>query len=449
MTINKTLYSLFFLIPIGMATGSLIPDLLLTLISLIFLFYSIRNKLWKYYKNNFFYFLCVFWVILIIGSLLSNGYIHEKFNNKLHGSSYFNTIKSSVTYIRFIIFSVAVYYLSINYSNFYKHTYRSFFIALSVALFFAYFQLLTGYTIFFDDITILFSEGIKEPYERISGLFGDELVLGGFLIRTLPLFCIFYFLSNKLDKKKTYSFITLFMLTAVMIFFAGERSALALLLFFMGLSFILIKEYRFLFFKVGIFFLIIISTVTIYKKDIRERYFVHTLNDGFFKNGKLNVFSEQHQNHYRAAIRIFFDYPIKGSGVKMFRYLCLEKKYYDGMRIYRFDILENGQNFEKTIPSPCGTHPHNTWIQVLSESGVLGFSLLLFFYFFVIKESYIMYRKKNLDNFDKGKLLILIFYITVLWPIIPSGSFFTNWISISYYIPLGILMNYREKKFNK
>jgi len=150
-----------------MTTGSFIPDFLLTLISLTFLIYSIKNKLWKYYKNNFFYLLFCFWLILVIGSLTSDGYIHEKFNNDYTGNSFLNTLKNSITYLRFIVFSVAVYYLSLNYSNFYKHTYMSFFIALSIALFFAYFQLITGHLIFFDNIKDLFSNGFRENFRIV------------------------------------------------------------------------------------------------------------------------------------------------------------------------------------------------------------------------------------------------------------------------------------------
>ena len=83
----------------------------------------------------------------MVGSLLAD---IDEFTNL----SRFETLKSSTTYIRLIIFSIAIYYLSLNYPNFYKHTYYSFLISLIATLFFSYFQLLTGYSIFFDDLTV-------------------------------------------------------------------------------------------------------------------------------------------------------------------------------------------------------------------------------------------------------------------------------------------------------
>ena len=47
---------LLFLIPIGLVTGPFIPDLAVSLMALIFIFISIKEKYWKYYNNNYFKF---------------------------------------------------------------------------------------------------------------------------------------------------------------------------------------------------------------------------------------------------------------------------------------------------------------------------------------------------------------------------------------------------------
>ena len=412
-----------------MGIGSFIPDLLVSLIAVIFLVYSFINKLWQYYRNKFFYFLIFFWIFLILSAYLSSSAVYA--------------FKPSITYIRFIIFAIAIHYLSLNYPNFYNKTYISFFIALVVSLFFGYFQLITGYSIFFSDLSLLLTSGPIAPYERISGLFGDELVLGGFLLRTLPLYCALFFLKQKKEKNKkdVYYFVTVFILTVLMIFFAGERSALALLVFFLSLCIIFLKTYRSLFLKIFLVVFVLLSVVTIFKKDIRDRYFVHTFKYGFFIHKKINLFSEQHQNHYTAAFKIFLDYPIQGAGIKSFRILCLKNKYHKGMGYHYWDRFINGQFFIVRVPKPCGTHPHNTWVQILAESGIIGMSFFILFYFFLIKQLYKSYLKKENEENDQGKILLILFYFTVFWPIIPTGNFFNNWLSISYFLPLGILIS--------
>ena len=65
---------------------------------------------------------------------------------------------------------------------------------------------------------------------RISGIFGDEYVLGSFLSRVMP-FC-FYFLtiSKNIGKKIFILAMLLLILVDVLIFFAGERTAFIYLL---------------------------------------------------------------------------------------------------------------------------------------------------------------------------------------------------------------------------
>ena len=55
---------------------------------------------------------------------------------------------------------------------------------------------------------------------------------------------------------------------------------------------------------------------------------------------------------------MYLDNKILGVGVRNFRKLCSDKKY------------------EKSNLS-CAPHPHNTYIQILSETGIIGFSFLM------------------------------------------------------------------------
>ena len=48
----NTFKILFFLIPVGLVTGPFIPDMALTIMSLLFIILSIKKSLWKKYYDN-------------------------------------------------------------------------------------------------------------------------------------------------------------------------------------------------------------------------------------------------------------------------------------------------------------------------------------------------------------------------------------------------------------
>ena len=62
---------IIILLPALLISGPFLSDLGISIISLIFLINSIKNKLYKYYYNSFFKFFLLFCLILITSSLLS------------------------------------------------------------------------------------------------------------------------------------------------------------------------------------------------------------------------------------------------------------------------------------------------------------------------------------------------------------------------------------------
>ena len=45
-------------------------------------------------------------------------------------------------------------------------------------------------------------------------------------------------------------------------------------------------------------------------------------------------------------------------------------------------------------------------------------------------------------------LLIYVSFFIYLWPIIPNGNFFNNWINGTYYLLIGIFIYFQSKKLN-
>ena len=69
---------------------------------------------------------------------------------------------------------------------------------------------------------------------------------------------------------------------------------------------------------------------------------------------------------------MFLDRPIIGHGPKMFRIKCSDPKY--------AELLEP----QNEVISSCMTHPHNFYIQLLAETGLIGFSILFFLFLYVV-----------------------------------------------------------------
>ena len=84
------------LVPL-LVTGPFLPDLLLTILSLWFLYYLLRKKIYNIFRNSYFYVFIGFWLVCILSSLLSDEILFS--------------LKSSFFYIRIAIFALLISYL--------------------------------------------------------------------------------------------------------------------------------------------------------------------------------------------------------------------------------------------------------------------------------------------------------------------------------------------------
>jgi hypothetical protein len=80
-------------------------------------------------------------------------------------------------------------------------------------------------------------------------------------------------------------------------------------------------------------------------------------------------------------------------------------------------------------------------MQLLAETGLIGFSFLLiaFFYVYYAMISGLIKIVKKKLNFD-NKVLFYVPLAVYLFPFIPTGSFFNSWVNIIVYLPVGFLL---------
>ena len=383
------------LLPPLLVTGSFLPDLVVSISSLFFIFYIIQNKIYFLFNNIIFKYLILFYFIINFSSLLSDNILFS--------------LRSSFPYFRFIIYSLLIYYLCIKFQNFQKFFYYSLLSTFLVLIFDGYLQYFNGENL----------QGyLISPSSRLGGLFGDEKILGSYLARLFPLLLYFFFNIKKKTKLMNFFFFLIAILIEVLVFLTGERGSFFLITLSLIYLLVLIDKHR------GIkFFLILISFILIFiqvltNEGLKNRMIKITYND----LSSSSFFSKIHEKFYFTAFEIYKNNKIFGSGPNTFRIECKKIN------------IEN---------QTCSTHPHNTYIQLLSETGILGFStifiIFLYLVFISLKQFYYLMIKKNYLS-DGEVALVLCFFIT-LWPVIPSGNFFNNYMSIIYFLPLGFYLS--------
>lgn len=175
---NSFLSYLTILIPLViplLITGPFLTDLLVSLSSLVFIIYILKNNLFFYLNKKpliIFYIFCIYCILLSV-------FIAE---DKIL------SLKSSLFYFRFGLFSCLVWYLIEYNKKILKYFYYAFILSFSALVLDGYFQFFTGFNI----LGYPAYAGL-----RLSSFFGDEYILGSYLSRLLPLFFALFIIRKK------------------------------------------------------------------------------------------------------------------------------------------------------------------------------------------------------------------------------------------------------------
>ena len=396
-------------------TGPFLSDLAVSLSGVLFLIYCALQKKWNYFNNSFFKLFFIFYLYYLVRSIEADDITR--------------VLTKHFFYIRHGIFVISTMWLIKNFSN-----YKLNFLYISILTFFilcvdAIFQFFYGANI------LGFKSGIY--LGRISGLFGDEYVLGSYISRLTPLILgLLYFYFK--EKKALIIFVfSLFYLTVLL---SGERTSFVLINLFLIYFFIFVKGYI----KHKIYLVILISLVSLvslnFDKELKGRMFLHTLSQLGMdsKNSKINIFSERHEDHIAVAFRMFKDNVFFGKGPKLYQKVCLNEKFYT-------ETVGDNQPI-------CPTHPHHFYSQILAETGLAGlFFVFIVMYkiFFVLAIEIKSFFRTNKSVLNNYQIILLGSIIINLFPLVPSGNIFNNWMSIIYFIPVGFILDSFNKQNDK
>ena len=429
LNISKTIFGYGIVVfPLFLLIGPLFSEIFLISIIFYSIFLIIIENKYNFFLNKF----VLVFLLFYLSTLFST--IYNFYN--------FNYAKGGIFFFRIPLFAISIWFILERYEFFNKKMVT--------------FLLLLFLLIIFDSLLQYYSGKNLLGYEiikgRLSSFFGDELILGSFIIRLIPIFMI-YLVMNDLIGDKKINFIYLFIISfaCLVVYLSGERTSFGLLILFFFILFFMVKILRKFVILTFLAFLslafIASNLKTSSEIDPAKRMFNKSYSQIIGKGeeryekhkkklfNKFYIFSHDHHGHYVLSYRIFKDHILFGTGVKGFRYLCRNKIY----------ILENNDG--------CSTHPHNTYVQILVSNGIIGLLILIICFFYFIKE--IFFFKKINDNEKNSDKILISGAIAVsavfinLWPIIPSGNFFNNWLSMIYFYPIGFYLyfKYKNEKF--
>ncbi len=435
---SKNLFSyLFLLIPLFLITGPAIPDIVITLGVIFGIFYIFYEKEYEnFIRLNLFRISIIFWLSLIFISFFSY--------NKTY------SFQDSLIFIRFLLIPFFCYFVFFRDKKFFERLLLVLFIIV----------VFVSIDTLYQFINYTSKDGFKEDllgfksnwYGRLSGPFGDELIPGSYLSKFSLFGFVFLISKKKLENNIIIQSLYLSIIILVC-YVSGERMAFATFSLSLLLLLIFLDGYRksiILSILIGALFIFLATYLHPFYNDFNliestqyhqgqkiEKFFqcendtekicskIINIQPSFFEVIK-NFGTSAYGEIYLLSFKMFIDNPITGIGINNFKYLCNYNELYKNMMI----------NYE------CASHPHNIYIQWLTEGGLIVFISFILFLFFLVK--FIINNTAD----KKYKIISIVIILIMFWPIMSTGSLIKNWFGIITFFIIGLCMCLSKFKNN-
>ena len=391
------------------------------------MFLITKNKDFEFFGQSWIRYLGLFYFIILLSTLISEYRADILFKN--------------LGLIRFFILALCIQYCLKKYQNKKLFLYTIVIITLFLAID-SFVQYLFGVNLFGNNIS---DQHITR--RRLTSIFGDEQIVGSFLIKLIGLGLIGFFL---LSKKNTIMTFIYYGFISFIILVSQERMAFLLLLLqlFLIFSFFLWQKKFKQTFSIVLMFLTL--SIFIFNTDtsLKYRYLsIFTNSSGIaaidydkennpinnpkslndIKKATIKFEDSMWGAHYLTALQIFKHNIFLGSGPRSFRYECSKNKY-ENLKI----------NY---IKRRCSSHPHNFYLEILSEIGILGFLI----FSIILISFYIKEFKFYLKDRDIKHLCGLLSIFVNLWPIASTGSIYSSFNGTILWITIGYVLSFSKK----
>lgn len=296
--------------------------------------------------------------------------------------------------------------------------------ALSVLKIFSYFPFLEG----------------QVHADRISSITFEPPFLAIYLI-TIAGWMFSYILTEKGALKFVPTLAVL-----VLTFFSGSRTALLVIVLQLGIFvFYLYKmeKYR-IYIVYSALFLAVFSFVLLALNAEKTIKSVSTKLESlnFQDNLTKNVSNKSRFGLQYAALRVFEENPVTGVGFGQNTYHS--RHHYPGWATknnYEFELFYKNPK-EKSFPPG-----YNLYTRLLSETGLVGTLLFLYFLYLTIRRSLLLFSTKTGDEKIMGMILLVSFVgLTINWLQIDSFRMYGFWLCLAILIKQG---NYKPTAQNE
>lgn len=393
---SNTLKLLFYIFPIMMLCSSGYITAYITILTLFSLYYLLYNKI-KIKFSILDYLILIFFLSSITSTLINFVEIGT-----------FMFLKSFLD-IRFVFFFLITRLIFenqiINIKKFSLITLLcTAFLSLNI-----FAQHLIGHDIFG-----------HQPFDgRYNGLFESEAIAGSYIQKFYLISILFFFLSKKNEKVKSLFTIIMIIFLGLGILMSLDRMPFIIYLFITVILTLIFKGNR-ITFSCGLVLLLLIFKILVNNYPVIKMRYAHIIGkfemletkNFFFKkefyNNQLNYNFDIKQDNinnylglYHASYEIFLKKPFFGSGIKSFGTQC------NKLNIKDKELL-------------CLTHPHNIYLEIIINQGIVGLLIFLTFIFLLVKRYFFdFYFKKNI----KENLFNIFFLTMLLAELIPIRSY--------------------------
>ena len=428
---TEKIYSyLFLLLPFFLITGPAIPDVIISTGAIFAILYIIFLRKYKQiFHFNILKITILFWISLIFISFFA-------YNKTI-------SFQDSIIFIRFLLIPISIYFIFFK-NNKYLDLFLLFIFVIVVLV-----CLDTLYQFFNYSSKEGFGKdllGFKSTwYGRLTGPFGDELIPGSYVSKFGLLGYVFLISKKKLSSNIFIqsSYLSLILLVT---YVSGERMAFATFSLGLAFLFIFLNEHRksiLISIILGVILIFSIIKLHPFYNDFKvieskeyhqglkiEKKFkceensqkmctkIIEVQPNFIEVIK-NFNTSAYGEIYLLSIKMFADNPITGIGLNNYKYLCKSNNSYKNLMT----------NYN------CASHPHNIYIQWLTEGGIIVFLLFILYLYYLIK--FIIFNNGE----RKYKIISLVIILIMFWPVMSTGSLIKNWYGISTFFIIGICMN--------
>ncbi|MDA9565435.1 O-antigen ligase family protein, partial [Alphaproteobacteria bacterium] len=274
--------------------------------------------------------------------------------------------------------------------------------------------------------SILITETIVEPKARLIWPYGDKLT--GSYIAKVPfaLTCVIFAIAAS-KKGKPRLFATFFgLLSIAVITLSGERTNFLIIACGAIMASLIWKPKLKNFFIIILSALIIFVTIGFYNIELRERFTNKFLSSIPILNtdNQIDHITNPYWGAWRGGIQQGLLKPIKGIGPSGTRKTCA--------------ALDT--SLPKWLPGKnfCGNHPHNFYVQLFAETGIVGLLIGCIMFVSIILSCY-RARKYNFDCPMAATAFVVP--LALFFPLQQFGSFYGQWGNLFTWFAIGFAIS--------